>query len=71
MNTTTCPSKATDNLILNVTSNLMNTDASRDLIQERLATNNSNLDLIIALFPMGYSHQLKKSYSKKDQCPSI
>jgi hypothetical protein len=43
--TTLCLSKATNNSILNKTSNLMNTDTSGDLIQESLTANNNNLDL--------------------------
>ena len=45
-NATPCPSKATDNSILNVTSNLMNTDANSDQILESLTANNKNLDSI-------------------------
>lgn len=44
-NTTPCPSKATDTSILNVTSNLMNTDANCNQILKSLTANNKNSDL--------------------------
>ncbi len=43
MNTAPCPGKATDNLVLNMTSKLMNMDASCDQIQEHLTPDNKNL----------------------------
>jgi hypothetical protein len=55
---------------LNVTSKLMNMDASSDQIQESLTANNKNWILLIMLFPIRYPHKLKKTYSKKEQCPS-
>ncbi len=45
MNTAPCPSKTTDNLVSNMTLNLMNMDASHDQIQENLTANKKNLVL--------------------------
>ena len=45
-NTTPCPNKATDTLILNVTSKLINKAANSNQILESLTANNKNSDLI-------------------------
>ena len=66
-NSTPCPRKATDTLISNVTSNLMNTDANCDQILKCLAPNNKNLDLFNNINPKLPSPNQKNLTTKRNK----